>query len=138
MANKTKPINVSVSSFLAGIEDKDRRADCKAVAAIMRKATGERARMWGSNMVGFGKYHYRYASGREGNWFMTGFAPRKQALTVYIMDGFSGYGALMKKLGKYKTGKSCLYVKRLDDIDRNVLEQLVTRSVRHMRQKYEA
>ena len=137
MANKTKPGKLSVRSFLAGIDDKARRADCRAVAAMMRKATGQRARMWGGNMVGFGKYRYRYASGREGEWFMTGFAPRSHALTIYVMDGFSAYGALMNKLGKFSTGKSCLYVKSLDDIDRNVLEQLLTRSVRNMRRKYD-
>ncbi len=136
MANKTRPNKTSVRSFLAAIDDDGRRADCKAVAAIMRRVTGKPATMWGTSMVGFGKYRYKYESGREGDAFLTGFAPRKQALTIYVMDGFSGYDALMKRLGKYKTGKSCLYVKRLDDIDRDVLEQLLTRSVRHMRRKY--
>lgn len=137
MTNKTQPTKVSVSSFLAGIDDKDRRAECRAVAAMMKKATGKPAKMWGASIVGFGQYHYQYESGREGDMFLTGFAPRKQALTLYVMDGFSGHGALMKKLGKYKVGKSCLYVKRLDDIDRDVLEQLIAKSVSYIRDKYD-
>jgi hypothetical protein len=92
--------------------------------------------MWGPSIVGYGKYHYRYESGREGDFFLTGFAPRKQALTIYVISGFKAHGALMKKLGKYKTGKSCLYVKRLDDIDRDVLTQLVQASVNYLREKY--
>jgi hypothetical protein len=103
----------------------------------MRKATGKRARMWGTSIVGYGTYHYKYASGREGDFLMTGFSPRKQALTVYVIPGFSHFGTLMNKLGKYKTGKSCLYIKRLSDIDEKILEQLINRSVKHMRKHYE-
>lgn len=133
---KTKPSDDSVRDFIAAIENEDRRRDCQAVLEIMQEATGERPRIWGSGMVGFGSYHYKYASGREGDWFLTGFAPRKNDLTLYIMPGFDRFEALMKKLGKHKTGKSCLYIKRLSDIDPAVLKKLVADSVVHMRQQY--
>ena len=133
---KTQPTRASVTSFLAGIEDPQQRADAKKVAAMMRRATGKRAKMWGASIVGYGSYHYRYASGQEGDFMITGFSPRKQALTVYIMPGFSGFGKLMHKLGKYKTGKSCLYIKRLLDVDEKILEKLIVDSVRVMRKKY--
>jgi hypothetical protein len=135
--NKTKPTKASVTAFLNSVEDRQQRADCRKVAAMMRRATGKRAKMWGPGMVGFGTYHYRYESGREGDFMLTGFSPRKQALTVYIMPGFSRFDALMKKLGKFKTGKSCLYIKRLADVDEGVLEKLIDESVKHMRGKYE-
>ena len=102
----------------------------------MRAATGSRARMWGTSIVGFGSYHYKYASGREGYWMLVGFSPRKQNLTLYIMPGFKTFDKLMAKLGKYKTGKSCLYIKKLDDIDESVLRKLVAGSVKYMRSKY--
>ena len=135
--NKTKPTRASVATFINGIEDRQKRRDVKKVAAMMRSATGSRARMWGANIVGFGEYHYKYASGREGDFLITGFSPRKQALTVYVIPGFKHFESLMSKLGKYKTGKSCLYIKRLSDVDENVLEQLIVRSVRYMRRNYE-
>ena len=135
--NKTKPTKAGVTAFLNAVEDRQKRADCRKVAAMMRRATGKRAKMWGSSIVGFGTYHYKYDSGREGDFILTGFSPRKQALTVYIMPGFSRYDALLKKLGKYKTGKSCLYIKRLADVDERVLEKLIGRSVKDMRDKYE-
>lgn len=103
---------------------------------MMRRATGKRAKMWGSSIVGYGAYHYKYASGREGDWAITGFSPRKQNLVVYIMPGFDKFPALMKKLGKYKTGKSCLYLNKLDDVDQNVLEKLIAESVKVMRKRY--
>ena len=134
--NKTKATKQSVATFLNGIDDKDKRADAKKVAAIMQKVTGEKAAMWGSSIVGFGQYHYKYESGREGDFMLAGFAPRKKALTIYIMAGFKLYDSLMKKLGKYKTGKSCLYVKRLSDIDEKVLTQLIDKSVEYMRNNY--
>ena len=93
--------------------------------------------MWGSSIVGYGTYHYKYESGREGDFMLTGYSPRKQALTVYILAGFDRFDPLMKKLGKYKTGKSCLYIKRLSDVDEKVLEQLIDASVKHMRDNYE-
>ena len=92
--------------------------------------------MWGTSLIGFGSYHYRYQSGREGDWPVTAFSPRAQNLSIYIMPGFAHYRALMDKLGKYKTGKSCLYLKRLDDVDRNVLKRLVARSVADMKKRY--
>ena len=134
--NKTKPTQQKVSEFIAGIEDTRKRAECRELMKLMRETTGKRATMWGASIVGFGKYHYKYASGREGDFFLTGFSPRKQALTIYIINGFEPHAKLMEKLGKFKTGKSCLYVKTLDDIDRPVLEKLVQASVAYMRKKY--
>jgi len=134
--NKTKPTKLKVSEFIASIEDKVKRADCRELMKLMSGITGNRAKMWGTSIVGYGKYHYKYASGREGEFFLTGFSPRKQALSIYIISGFSISPELMEKLGKYKTGKSCLYVKKLDDIDREVLAQLVEESVAYMREKY--
>ena len=125
-----------MAQFLNAIENERRRADAKKVAAMMRKATGKRARLWGTSIVGFGSYHYKYDSGREGDAALVGFSPRKQNLAVYIMPGFEPFAALMKKLGKYKTGKSCLYINKLDDVDENVLQQLIERSVRLMRKRY--
>ena len=135
--NKTRPTRASVTAFMSAIGDPGMRADARKVAAMMRRATGKRATMWGPAIVGYGSYHYRYDSGREGDSMITGFAPRKQALTVYIMPGFSHFGDLMSKLGKYKTGKSCLYIKRLADIDEAVLERLIVESVKYMRTHYE-
>ncbi len=134
--NKTKPTKLSVTAFINGIEDKQKRADTKKVAAIMRRVTGKRAKMWGSSIVGYGEYHYKYESGREGDFMITGFSPRKQALTVYVMAGFERFESQMKKLGKYKTGRSCLYIKRLEDIDVKVLEKIIKGSVDYMRKNY--
>jgi len=133
---KTQPTRASVTEFVAGIDDRQQRADARRVAAMMRRATGKRAKMWGPSIVGYGSYHYKYASGRDGDFMITGFSPRKQALTVYIMPGFSGFKKLLEKLGKYKTGKSCLYIKRLSDVDETILEKLIVDSVRVMRKKY--
>ncbi len=135
--NKTTKTGASVTDFVKSIDNPQMRADAKKVASMMRRVTGKRAKMWGSSIVGYGTYHYKYDSGREGDFMVTGYSPRKQALTVYIMPGFSKFGPLMKKLGKYKTGKSCLYIKRLSDVDEDVLEQLIDRSVQLMRKKYE-
>ena len=135
--NKTKPTTASVTAFVNAIDDPRRRADARKVASMMRRATGKRARMWGSSIVGYGTYHYKYESGREGDFMLTGFSPRKQALTVYVLAGFDRFDSLMKKLGKHKTGKSCLYIKSLSDIDEKVLEQLIDASVKHMRDNYE-
>ena len=129
---KTKENDQSVETFLAGIEDAQKQQDCRTLVAIMQKATGAAPRMWGDAIVGFGHYHYKYASGREGDWFLTGFSPRKQNLTLYIMAGFDNYEALLSKLGKHSIGKSCLYVKRLADVDMPVLTELVVESVAHM------
>ena len=134
---KTRLTDADVDAFLGKVEDPKKLQDCRELVEIMSSATGQPPRMWGTSIVGFGSYHYKYASGREGDWMLTGFSPRKQNLTLYIMPGFSGYESLMDKLGKHKTGKSCLYVKRLDDVDRDVLRQLVKRSIEDMRERYE-
>ena len=133
---KTTPTDASVDAYIDAVEDAQKREDCRAVAAMMAEATGAPARMWGSSIVGFGSYHYRYASGREGDFMETGFAARKRALTLYVMAGFSEYGDLLAKLGKHKTGKSCLYVKRLADVDQDVLREMVERSVAWIRARY--
>ena len=129
---KTKKNNASVAAFLDGIENEKRRDDCRAVVKLMADVTGERPKMWGGSIIGFGSYHYTYASGREGDWMATGVSPRKQSLTLYIMTGFPRYDALMKKLGTYTTGKSCLYIKKLEDVDTNVLKKLVRESLKKL------
>lgn len=130
---KTRPTDNDVEAFLNGVESETKRQDSLQILDLMRQVTGEEARMWGDSIVGFGSYHYTYASGREANWFLVGFSPRKQNLTLYIMSGFDQYETLLEKLGKYKTGKSCLYIKKLEDVDQDVLRQLVKQSVDHMR-----
>ena len=126
---KTRKTDASVEAFLAGVGDEGKRADSREIVALMRRVTGEPPKLWGTSIVGFGSYHYVYASGQEGDWPLTGFSPRKQALTLYIMSGFYGEEPLLKKLGKYKTGKACLYVKKLEDIDLGVLRKLIEKSV---------
>lgn len=133
---KTVPTEASVERFLEAVEDPARRADSRALLELMSRVTGEPPRMWGASMVGFGTYHYRYASGREGDWFLTGFAPRKNDLTLYVMAGFTAYDDLMSRLGKHRTGKSCLYLKRLSDVSADVLEELIRESVEHMRRTH--
>lgn len=133
---KTRKTGESVTAFLNAIEDPARRRDCKAVAKLMREVTGHKPQMWGAAMVGYGHYDYKYESGREGSWFQAGFSPRKQALTLYIMSGFSRADDLMQRLGRYNTGKSCLYIKSLDDIDMEVLRELVQASVDYLRDTY--
>ncbi len=134
--NKTKSNKASVTEFLNGIEDQQKRADCRAIAKMMRDATGKRAKMWGAAIVGYDKYNYTYSSGRSGTFMMTGFSPRAQNISVYIMPGFSKFSKLMKQLGKYKTGKSCLYIKKLEDVDQAVLARLIKESIQEMRRLY--
>lgn len=134
--NKTRPTKLSVASFINSIELAERRKDCRTLVKLMKDVTKASPKMWGSSIVGFGTYHYKYASGREGDFFLAGFSPRKNDLTLYVMAGFDRYPELMKKLGTYKTGRSCLYVKRLDDVDMKVLKKLVTGSVKYMRKAY--
>jgi hypothetical protein len=129
---KTQKTDASVEEYLNAVEDEGKRKDSFAILDLMREVTGEEPAMWGSSIIGFGSYRYKYASGREGEWFVTGFAPRKRNLTLYIMSGFDDYDALLADLGKYKTGKSCLYVNKLEDIDLDTLRELVKRSVAHM------
>ena len=125
---KTKKNTADVGAFLDGIDDEKRREDCRAVVALMAEVTGEPPAMWGDSIIGFGSFHYKYPTGREGDWMATGVSPRKQSLTIYVMTGFPRHEALMKKLGRYKTGKSCLYVKKLEDVDTEVLRELIRES----------
>ena len=129
---KTKPSAASVEVFLDGIADGAKRRDSYAILAMMQEVTGVEAKMWGDSIVGFGSYHYKYASGREADWMLVGFSPRKQNLTLYIMSGFEQYDQLLQRLGKHSTAKSCLYIKRLADVDLTVLRELVKLSVEHM------
>ena len=133
---KTQRTGASVDAFLNAAVDDTRRQDCSTLLRIMKQTTGTEPEMWGSSIVGFGSYHYTYASGPEGEWFLAGFARRKQDLTVYIVAGFDRYEALLAKLGKYKTGKSCLYIRRLADVDLTVLKELIGASVTYMKQAY--
>jgi hypothetical protein len=131
---KTRKNDASVEDFLNSVDHERRREDSFAILQLMREITGEEPSMWGANIIGFGTYRYKYASGREGEWFLTGFSPRKRNLTLYIMSGFDGYESLLGDLGKYRTGKSCLYVNKLDDIDLGTLRELVRQSVVHVRE----
>jgi hypothetical protein len=133
---KTKENDQNVEAFLNSIDDEKKRQDSFVILDLMKQVTGLTPKMWGSSMVGFGRYHYKYASGHEGDAFLTGFSPRKQNLTIYIMAGFEQYDELMKKLGKYRTGKSCLYIKKIEDIDLEVLKELVGQSVEQMKKMY--
>ncbi len=133
---KTKKNRASVRKFLESVENQTRREDAFEVLELMEKVTGEAPAMWGKSIVGFGSYHYKYASGQEGDFMLVGFSPRKQNLVLYIMPGFSAYGELMKKLGKHKTGKSCLYINKLEDVHLPTLRKLVRESVKSMRKKY--
>jgi hypothetical protein len=133
---KTVPTTASVAAFIDAIPDAGVRKDCKAIAATMKRATGEKARMWGPSIVGFGKVHYEYASGREGDMPIVAFSPRKRNLTLYISHGFKRYPELMKKLGKHQTSVACIYFKSLADLDRATFEELVTEAVKHTRAKY--
>ena len=133
---KTKPHDGNVEAFLNGVEHDKRREDSFVVLEMMKRITGEAPKMWGPSIVGFGDYHYKYESGREGDMFLTGFSPRKQSLTLYIMSGFHHYDELLQRLGKHKTGKSCLYINKLEDVDLNVLKEMVRESVKMMKERY--
>ncbi|HEY2445812.1 MAG TPA: DUF1801 domain-containing protein [Rhizomicrobium sp.] len=135
--NKTKPGEGSVEEFIAAL-DATKRADAATLVKLMRAATGERARMWGPSIIGFGKYHYVYESGREGDMPLIAFSPRKPAIVFYIHAGLWDSAALLAKLGKHTTGKGCLYIKKLSDVDMKVLEQVISRSLAAMRKKYPA
>ena len=133
---KTRPNDQSVEYFLNQIGDENRRSDCLKILQLMQEITKSPPQMWGDSIIGFGTYHYKYRSGREGDWFLTGFSPRKQSLTLYIMSGFRRYQELMEKLGKYKTGKACLYINKLEDIDLKVLRKLITESINYLSASY--
>jgi len=126
--NKTKPTQVSVAAFIDAITDQTRRADAKALVKLMQSASGEKPRMWGPSIIGFGSCHYKYDSGRQGDMPLIGFSPRKAANVLYGAIGFNGAEALLAKLGKHTTGKGCLYIKKLADVDSGVLEALVVKS----------
>jgi len=130
---RTKQTDESVEGFLNKISDEERRADCFQVAKIMEEVTGEKPKMWGPSIVGFGSYHYKYDSGREGDWLVTGFSPRKKDLTLYLMTGLAKHSELMEKLGKHSHAKSCLYIKRLSDIHIPTLKKLIKVSVKDLK-----
>ena len=129
---KTKKNESSVTKFLDGVKDEKKRQDSYTILKLMKQITKAEPKMWGTSIIGFGSYHYKYASGREGDWFVTGFSPRKQNLTLYIMSGISKYHDLLKKLGKFKTGKGCLYINKIEDIDIKTLKELIKQSVGYL------
>jgi hypothetical protein len=129
---KTKQNVQSVTDFLQAVPDERKRDDNFAILELMKEVTGQEPKMWGDSIIGFGNYHYKYATGREDDWFLTGLSPRKQNLTLYIMSGFDEYDELLKKLGKYKTGKACLYINKLADVEISVIKELIQKSVSHL------
>ncbi|MBL0922967.1 MAG: DUF1801 domain-containing protein [Sphingomonadaceae bacterium] len=133
---KTRPTATSVHDFIEAVADDRQRAEAHRIAAMMERLSGHKPKMWGPSIIGFGSYHYKYESGREGDMCRIGFSPRKGQTVLYLVDGFLGQAELMAKLGKYKTGKSCLYIKKLGDVDESVLEQLCVESLKWMAQKY--
>lgn len=134
--NKTIPNALSVKDYLDAIDNAQRKEDCWAIHDLMKKITGKEPRMWGSSIVGFGKYHYKYESGREGNMLTVGFSNRKQAITLYIMGGFKKHDELLSKIGPHKTGKSCFYIKKLSDMDIDILSILIGESIKAVEKKY--
>ena len=135
--NKTVKTAESVDKFLSAVENKRRREDGLALLEMMKNVTGLEPEMWGPSIIGFGSYHYRYDSGREGDMPLTGFSPRSRSLSLYIMSGFDNYDELLGKLGKHRTGASCLYINKLADVDMDVLRELVAQSVEHMKDSSE-
>ena len=133
---KTRVNDASVRKFLESVDNDTRRQDCEEILVMMQEATGCEPKMWGASIVGFGSYHYKYASGREGDFMLVGFSPRKSNVSVYIMPGFDKYESELQKLGKHKTGKSCLYINKLEQVDNEVLKNLIADSVVEMRKKY--
>lgn len=134
--NKTQPTDNAPETFLNTIKDEKKRQDSFLLLAMMKEITGEKPVLWGPGIIGFGKIHYKYESGREGDWFLTGFSPRAQNLSLYSMPGFKQYDALLQKLGKHTTGKSCLYIKKLDDVDTKVLKELIRLGAIHTKSLY--
>ena len=134
--NKTRPTGASVTAFIDAVENDTRRRDAKALLAMMKKITGEKAKMWGPSIIGFGEYHYKYASGREGDMLNVGFSPRKANMALYVMGSIADDDPLRDKLGKYKTGRSCLYINKLEDVDLKVLEKLIAKSYKARLKKY--
>jgi hypothetical protein len=131
---KTQKTDASVEEFLNSVTNEKKREDSFAILDLMREVTGEEPSMWGTSIVGFGAYRHKYESGREGEWPVVGFSPRKQNLTLYIMTSFDEYKSLLSDLGRHKTGKACLYINKLEDVDQDVLRELIERSVNHMKE----
>lgn len=134
--NKTKPTEMAPAEFIATVEHSVRRSDAETLLDLMGKVTGWEAKMWGPAIIGFGEYHYKYESGREGDFMRTGFSPRKQNMVVYIMPGYTNYDPILDRLGKHKKGKSCLYINKLADVDLEVLEELIQAGLDDMAKKY--
>jgi hypothetical protein len=134
--NKTQATGADVTAFIEGVADDGQRADAHVIAAMMARLSGEPAKMWGPSIIGFGRYHYKYDSGREGDSLRIGFSPRKGQTVLYLIDGYSNRAGQLARLGKHKTGKSCLYIKRLSDIDISVLEEMMVGSLAYMAEKY--
>ncbi|WP_300392984.1 DUF1801 domain-containing protein [Henriciella sp.] len=135
--NKTQPTAQTPESFIARIENETRRQDGFRLLDIFREATNLAPRMWGPSIIGYGRYHYKYESGREGDFLMTGFSPRKAHLAIYILPGYRDMGEPLSRLGKHKLGKSCLYINKLADVDEAVLSEIIRQGVQYMRAKYE-
>ncbi len=133
---KTKPNDQNVETFIDSVEPEWKRDDARELLTFFEKITGEKPVMWGDSLIGYGKYHYKYKSGREGDWFTAGFSPRKANMTIYVMAGFEGQEELLEQLGKYKKSVGCLYVKKLADIDMNVLEQMTKKSIETLKRRY--
>jgi len=131
---KTKPNDASVEAFLQGVEMEQKRADCLKISAWMEQITGEKLKMWGNSIIGFGKYKFQYESGRSGEWFLTGFSPRKASITLYLIGGLSHHEDLLAQLGKHKRGKGCLYIKKLSDIDPDILKQMIESGVQKLKE----
>ena len=134
--NTTQPTDVDPRAFIASVEHPTRRADALTLLELMQKITGWQAQMWGSSIIGFGQYHYKYDSGREGDFMRTGFSPRKTNMVVYIMPGYTNFDPILARLGKHKLGKSCLYINKLADVDLDVLEELIRAGLADMEKKY--
>lgn len=136
MANKTQPTSTSIAEFIESLDDERRQIECNQLVELMREESGQEPVLWGPAIIGFGQYHYRYESGREGDFMRVGFSPRKQNLSIYIIPGFKPYQAVLERLGKHKLGKSCLYIKRLEDVDISALKELVRQSLADMKERY--
>ncbi len=134
--NKTTVTSVSPTTFIDAVEDPQRQADARTLLKFFGRITGWKPKMWGLSIIGFGSFHYRYESGREGDSPVTGFSPRKASLVIYVMPGYTGFSDALTRLGKHKVGKSCLYINKLSDVDLNVLEDIIRRGVEQMKEKY--
>lgn len=133
---KTKPTELSVENFIEKVPGEKVRDDCYELIKLMKKVTGAKPKMWGPSIIGFGSYHYKYESGHEGYACLTGFSPRKQNITLYMMPGYTNHETFLKRLGKYKAGKGCLYIKKLEDVDVSILEKMIVNSVNALKKKY--